>query len=131
MPKLKENQVPSCRLHKQSRQVIVTLSGKDRLLGPFNSDESRTKYNRLVAEWVANGRRLVYRNTEGLSVSRIIAEFWARATAYYVRHDGGASRELQNFKYALGPLRRLYGATLAAEFGPLALLAVPRQFAES
>jgi hypothetical protein len=29
MPKLKTNQVPSYRLHKQSRQAIVTLSGKD------------------------------------------------------------------------------------------------------
>ena len=33
MPKLKENQVPSYRLHKQSAQAIVTLNGRDFLLG--------------------------------------------------------------------------------------------------
>lgn len=33
MPKLKPNQVPAYRLHKHSGQAIVTLSGKDHLLG--------------------------------------------------------------------------------------------------
>jgi hypothetical protein len=33
MPKLSESRVPSYRLHKQSGQVIVTLSGGDYLLG--------------------------------------------------------------------------------------------------
>jgi hypothetical protein len=35
MPRLKENQLPSYRLHKQSGQAIVTLSGKDVLLGKW------------------------------------------------------------------------------------------------
>jgi hypothetical protein len=33
MPKLKENQVSSYRLYKQSGQAIVTLNGRDVLLG--------------------------------------------------------------------------------------------------
>src|SRR5690349_7646267 len=106
MPKLKTNQVPSYRLHKQSGQAIVTLSGKDHLLGAYGSKESKTNYDRIVAEWIANGRRLLYRDTNGPTVSRILAEFWAYAKTYYLQH-GSVSRELQNFKYALGPLRRL------------------------
>jgi hypothetical protein len=33
MPRLTNNRVPSYRLHKQSGQAIVTLGGKDHLLG--------------------------------------------------------------------------------------------------
>jgi hypothetical protein len=40
MARLKDNQVPSYRLHKQSGQAIVTLSGKDHLLGTYNSAAS-------------------------------------------------------------------------------------------
>ena len=48
MPKLKENQNPSYRLHKQSGQGIVTLSGKDHLLGEFGTKESRAKYKLII-----------------------------------------------------------------------------------
>ena len=61
MPKLKENQVPSYRLHKQSGQAIVTLSGRDILLGRHGSATSKQEYRRLTAEWLA---------TQGLPPSR-------------------------------------------------------------
>jgi hypothetical protein len=127
MPKLKDNQVPTYRLHKQSGQAIVTLSGRDHLLGPFGSAESREQYDRLIAEWLANGRRPSYRKVEGLSVCRVIAEFWAYARRYYVGRDGGPAKEQANFKQALLLLRRLYGNTAAAAFGPLALQALQQE----
>ena len=58
MPKLAIDQVPAYRLHKQSGHAIVTLDGRDFLLGPHGSDESRRLYSRRVAEWLANGRQL-------------------------------------------------------------------------
>ena len=58
MPKLRHNAVPSYRLHKQSGQAIVTLSGRYFLLGPINSAASRREYSRLIGEWIANDRRL-------------------------------------------------------------------------
>jgi hypothetical protein len=53
MPRLKENEVPSYRLHKQSGQAVVTLHGKDCLLGKFGSASSKAEYRRLTAEWLA------------------------------------------------------------------------------
>jgi hypothetical protein len=67
MPKLKENEVPSYRLHKQSGQAIITLSGKDALLGRHGTKDSRAKYDRLIAEWLANGRRQDYRQVGALT----------------------------------------------------------------
>jgi len=131
MPKLKENQVPSYRLHKHFGQAIVTLSGKDHLLGEYGSDASREKYDRLIGEWLANGRRADYRNVEGVTVSRVIAEFWAHAKCYYASSDpnrgGVRGSEADNFRVALIPLRRLYGPRVAAEFGPKCLMALQQE----
>jgi len=70
MPKLRDVQVPSYRLHKQSRQAIVTLSGRDVLLGRHGTRESREKYNRVIAEWLAAGRQLPEARARRRSSSR-------------------------------------------------------------
>jgi hypothetical protein len=65
--------------------------------------------------------------TDGASemrVSTLILRFLEHAATYYREPDGTPAKEVTNFKQALGPLRRLYGATLARDFGPLALKAV-------
>jgi hypothetical protein len=124
MPKLQENQVPSYRLHKQSGQAIVTLSGKDHLLGTHGTKASRAKYDQLIGEWLANGRRADYRNVDGLTVARILAEFVAYARAYYRNADGRATGEFDNFRIAINPLKELYASTIAADFGPRALKAL-------
>jgi len=52
MPRLKDDQIPRYRLHKQSGQAIVTLNGKDVPLGKYNSTASKREYRRggLAAE---------------------------------------------------------------------------------
>ncbi len=124
MPKLRENAVPSYRLHKQSGQAIVTLSGKDFLLGTHSSAQSRAEYHRPTAEWLANGRQLGGPHAAGLTVNELILAFWRHAKAYY-RKDGRPTSEVELVRYALKPLKELYGATLAGEFRPLSLQASP------
>lgn len=116
MPKLADDQVPSYRLHRQSGQAIVTLSGRDVLLGEHGSRESREKYNRLTAEWHANGRRAPV-DVQAASVSTVIVAYWQHCATYYPGEAGAGER--RSIKLALGYLRRLYGPTPAAEFGPL------------
>jgi hypothetical protein len=48
--------IPSYRLHKPSNQAVVTLTGRDIDLGDFGSPESRVEYDRVIAEWLSNGR---------------------------------------------------------------------------
>jgi hypothetical protein len=78
MPKLSRNQVPSYRLHKQSGRAIVTLGGRDFVLGTHGSPESRVEYARLTAEWQANGRNAPLRDAAGTTVSTVIARFCRR-----------------------------------------------------
>lgn len=87
MPKLSELAVPSYRLHKQSGQAIVTLNKRDILLGEFGSRESREKYNRVIAEWLAAGRRLPIDPAE-ITIAEIVAAFRRHAVRCYRHADG-------------------------------------------
>ncbi|MCE9519669.1 MAG: site-specific integrase [Verrucomicrobia bacterium] len=122
MPRVKENFIPSYRCHKQSGQAIVTLSGKDHLLGPWNSKTSRNEYDRLTAEWLAAGRTLVCH--DGVTISELLVSYRQHCMEAYPTINGERSSEQQNIRYALRPLRKLYGATPARDFGPLKLKAV-------
>jgi hypothetical protein len=52
------------------------------------------------------------------------------ADGYYRKNDAPTG-EADNIRYAVRPLRRLYGHTLAKEFGPLALKAVRQAMIQS
>jgi integrase len=120
MPKLKPDAIPSYRLHKQSGQAIVTLNGRDILLGTHGSAESRERYNRAVGEWQANGRRLK-EDPAQVTIDQLILEYWKHASSYYPSGNGG---ELASIKIALPHVRRLYGGSPVTTFGPLAMKAV-------
>ena len=125
----RRKRIPSYRLHKASGQAMVTLDGKDFYLGTHGTAKSRAEYDRLIAEWLANGRSIAARSRE-LTVSEVILAFLRHAKKYYAQPDGTPGQEYGNIKVALGPVRRLYGRTKAAEFGPTALKACRQLFLE-
>jgi hypothetical protein len=88
MPKLKDNQVRSYRLHKQSGQAIVTLNGRDVLLGQHGSAASKAEYRRLTAEWLAAKDLPHSPAGGGLTVSELILAFWRHAQTYYRKPHG-------------------------------------------
>lgn len=123
MPRL-TNKHPSYRHHKASGQAIVTISGKDHYLGPWNTKASLAEYDRVIAEWLAAGRPSTQRAPEHTStVSTIVSAFWKWAKQHYVK-DGVPTGAANNFRSTLRLLKRLYGSTLAIEFGPLKLKAL-------
>jgi integrase len=113
---------PSYRLHKPSGQAVVTLNGRDIYLGLHGTKTSKAAYDRAVAEWLANGRRVEPRHEA--TVSEIIVKYLDHVDGYYT------SNEPRNIRLAIKPLRRLYGMTAAREFGPLALKAIRQTFLE-
>ena len=114
---------PKYRKHKATGQAVVTIDGRDRYLGKHGSKDSRAEYDRLIAEWLVNGRQL--RQDAGtITVAELIERFWAHVEKHYRKPDGTPTSERQWVRDALRPLRHLYGATLARDFGPLAFQAV-------
>ena len=126
MPKLAKNKLPAYRHHKARGLAVVTLNGKDVYLGPHGTQASKTEYDRVIAEWVANGRRLSMMDedqTRDITISELIVAYWRHAQEYYVK-GGKPTSEQALIRLAMRPLRRLYGTALVSEFGPLALKAV-------
>ncbi len=121
----KKPQPPSYRRHRSNGldRGFVELNGKRMYLGRYDSTESRQRYDRLIAEWLANGRRLPV-DPRRITVVELVDRFWQHAKTYYRRPDGTATSSLHNYRAALRPLKRLYGSTPAVEFGPRALKTV-------
>jgi integrase len=59
-----------------------------------------------------------------MTVNELLLAYWRWAEKNYRDADGKPTRELGNLKDALRPLRKLYGDTEAAKFGPMALRTV-------
>jgi integrase len=123
----RRNHVPVYRLHKQSGQAIVTLpdglgNRRDVLLGKYGSAESRKEYVRVLTEWEAKGRKLPPPvATSDLTVNELIVAYWKHARVYYGWTRNPKRGDRVSLKDALRVLRKLYGPTLAREFGPLSL----------
>ena len=115
--------VPQART---SGQAVVTIGGRDHYLGPFGTRASKVEYDRLIAEYLASGRQLP-RRAEQVMVCAVMAAFLRHAKTYYRSPDGTLSGEIGNFIDAFKPLRKLYGDTSVADFGPLALKAVRQE----
>ena len=109
---------PSYRLHKASGQAIVTPSGKDFYLGPHGTKVSKAEYDRVVGEWMANGRTLPRdeAGSIGITVVELVNAFRKAKPYPDPQHDP--------FVAVMRLLARLYGRSRADDFGPLALKVV-------
>ena len=119
MPRL-TNALPKYRKHKRSGQAIVNLSGKDFYLGPHGTKASKLEYDRLIGEWLENGRTLPASNGETITVEDLMAAYWLYCKSYHVK-DGQPTDELASIKIALRDTKKLYGEVTVPEFGPLSL----------
>jgi hypothetical protein len=117
------------RHYKPKNLAVVRIDGRDHYLGRFNSQESRERFGRLIAEWLTRCRstqpRLDATGQPGsLTIDELILAFWKHAEKYDRSRDGKPTQELENMRDALCPLRKLYGSSTAGTFGSLALRAV-------
>ena len=111
--------VPTYRLHKPTNQAVVRLNGRDFYLGKHGSPESRAEYDRRIAEWLASGR---VTPSASSTINELLVAYVQHIDSYYIK-NGEPTGEADNIKRSLRPLRELYGHTVAADFGPLALKA--------
>lgn len=119
--------VPKYGFHKASGQARVLLRGHEVYLGPHGSAESREKYDRLIAEFLAAGRNVnlmpSVTRQDRFCVIDLIAAFKDHAESYYVK-DGEPTKTIANLRNTCRRLRELYGSLPVEEFGPAQLRAV-------
>ena len=130
--------IPQLTCHRASGRAVVRLNGRDHYLGTFGSPEAKAAYDRLVAEWLANGRRVARETGHSAgsappspSVNEVLLAFWRHAERHYRLPDGRPTSEIREYRYSLRPVRDLYGVTPAAAFGPRSLAAVRQRMLDA
>src|SRR5947207_1427251 len=70
----------------RSVPTSIVFNILDVLLGPYGSQASKAEYNRVVAEWLEQGRRQPAAkkgSADSLSINVLILAYWRHAEAYY------------------------------------------------
>jgi len=150
MPRL-FHQPPKYRLHKSTKQAVVSFFGETLYIGPHGSRKSHQRYQELLVEWeqrrhkerpvtrledaddlcktdpekiVASITTATLRDKVNTGAPVSINELvlvYRRHTRQYYRKNGEITREAGAIDDVLRVLRRHHGARFAKDFGPVAL----------
>lgn len=135
MPARTKTRIPVYRHHKPSGLASVRLDGRDIYLGRHGTPDSRSEYQRVIAEWLSSraaepgGAKRKTAASERI-VDELIAAYLDFAKTYYVK-NGALTGEYRNIGDAMRPLTALYGRAHVGEFGPSQLKGVRQAMIDS
>jgi len=131
-PKCQEKNLPGYLLHKRSGQAVVVIQGKTIYLGKYKSKASREEYERVIGEYIANGKKLPPTRVNGLGISieELIIKFLDYAESYY-QENGKVTATLSHCKLALSPVSKYYDTKPVSDFGPLSLVFIRDKWVEA
>ena len=109
-------QLPKYCKHKYSGRAFVRIGGKMYYLGKHGSDASRREYDRIIAEFVANGRQAFFAPDE-IPIESLIVRYLDYASRELDYSQGRKNR----LKRLMQRLNHLYGQQPVSAFGPSAL----------
>ncbi|MBK8269384.1 MAG: site-specific integrase [Planctomycetes bacterium] len=135
MPARTKTRIPVYRHHKPSGLASVRLDGRDIYLGRHGTSESRSEYQRVIAEWLSNrtaepGAAKSKTAPSERIVDELSAAYLDFAKTYYVKNSA-LTGEYRNIGDAMRPLTALYGRARVCEFGPSELKAVRQAMIDS
>lgn len=127
MPK---TNIPGYRLHKATGQAFVELGGHRYYLGKHGSKASKEEYERRIAEYLANGRKVPPTRTKsGISCKELAAHFLEWAEGYYVK-NGEPTATFGHCRTAVSLLVEHYGNESVNNFTPLSLEFLQKKWIE-
>ena len=112
---------PKYTLHKPSGQARVRIDGKDHYLGPFNSAESRQRYDELIARYLTSSRNP---DSVNVTLNRLCILFLEHCEQYY-RKNGEPTSEMSVIRVALREVVAECGRLAVSQLTPLKLMAIP------
>lgn len=118
-------------LRHPSGRGFSKIGGRFLYFGPYGERESRERYNRALAEWIAAGSPRAWAGprsgtgpaSAGILVAELVAAYRRHAATYYTK-DGKATGEVAVIRAAMDRLLLAHASTPAADFGPRALAAL-------
>ena len=121
----KRKQLPKYCRHKASGQAYVRIAGDMHYLGKHGSDVSRREYDRIMGEYIANGRQ-AFRHPDEILVESLIVRYLDYVDKV-LNLSKGRKGIVMN---VLRCLNDLYGKQPVAAFGPTALKTLRQQWVE-
>jgi integrase len=118
-------QLPQYCHHKPTDRAYVRIDRKMIYLGKHGSAASRREYDRIIAEFIANGRQ-AFADPDEILVEQLIIRFLDTAEA---ERNYSADR-ITKIVRILRHVDSLYGKSPVSSFTPTALKAVRRQYLE-
>jgi integrase len=118
---------PSYRMHKASGLAIVTLSGKDIYLGEYGTTESKSKYDRVIAEWICRGRT---KTEASPTVNSLTKAYSAHAAQHYLK-NGSLTSAYSLARLTWTKLDVMYGDLTVAEFTPIKFVVMRESWIKS
>ena len=136
--------IPGYCFHSTRNRGYVRLDGRVYYLpGDYGSALSRAEYDRLIAVWTLNGRRLPVETPQAttlpslpvasprlsvapasvITVAELCDPYLIFARGYYQK-DGMQTTQVRNIEEAFRILMKLFADTPVAEFGPKKLALV-------
>ena len=116
MPRKKR--IPGYLLHKSSGHARVIIDGKEHWLGPYGSEESRIRYDKLIAEYQLKHGGSTARAT--ITIAQLCVAYIEHAKVYYQK-NGKQTSEVSTIQAALRVLVARFSRLRVSEFGPLKL----------
>jgi integrase len=129
MPRL-TNRPPKLCHHKALDLAMVYVNGKAKYLGKFNSPEAKAAYKAFVAEWATGSAPVApvdlvpITAPHVLTIAEALIQYKGHAERYY------QSREVDNLKEALRPVREKFGYLPMYDFGPIQLRSLRNHWIE-
>ena len=121
-----KKQLPKYCQHKPTGRAFVRIDGKMFYLGKYGSEASRREYDRIIAEFIANGRQPLHKAGEVL-IEQLIIQF----LDYVVNERSYSVTAESRLRRVLRSLNDLYGKQPVSSFNAMSLKTMRRQFLES
>jgi integrase len=122
---------PKYRHYKPKDLAVVRIDGRDHYLGRYNSPESWEEYHRLLAERhkgsLSAPTPAQTPQVEPPTITKLCIGYYEHAEKYYVK-NGQVTNQVRMIRLSLKVLRRLFGSTLAKDFGPMSLRTCQAEF---
>jgi len=127
MPK---TNIPNYRQHKATGQAFVELGGRRFYLGKHGSKASKEEYERKIAEYLGNGRKLAPTQVKtGITCRELAVHFLEWAEKYYIK-NGEQTKSFNFAQKAVSLFVKHYGKESTNNFGPLSLVFLQDKWVE-
>ena len=119
--------LPGYLKHKTTGQAFCVINGKFIYLGKYGSKASRERYEEVIGEYLANGKKLPpVRSKNEITITEFAVDYLGYAKEYYADDPG----TYNHCEHAMKPLIKHYGNCRVSEFGPLSLKFVREKWIE-